>query len=189
MNKPIRILHVVTIMNLGGIETFLMTLYRKIDRNKIQFDFLVHRTDVGFFDTEIRTLGGNIFYQDELNPLKYLSYNKKLNLFFKTHCYNIVHSHLNANSAIVLQIAKKAGVPIRIAHSHIDKDSGGIKGLLKNISKNFINSVANYRFACSNQAGKWLFKDAVFSVFTNAIDTKKFIYDLDKRKEIRKYLK
>ena len=53
MIKPIRILHVVTIMNLGGIETFLMSLYRNIDRNKIQFDFLVHREEKGFFDDEI----------------------------------------------------------------------------------------------------------------------------------------
>ena len=51
--KPIRILHVVTIMNLGGIETFLMTLYRNIDRSEIQFDFLVHRKEKGVIDDEI----------------------------------------------------------------------------------------------------------------------------------------
>lgn len=37
--KPIRILHVVTYMGRGGLETMLMNYYRQIDRNEVQFDF------------------------------------------------------------------------------------------------------------------------------------------------------
>ena len=39
----LRVLHVVTDMNRGGLETMIMNYYRNIDRKKIQFDFLVHR--------------------------------------------------------------------------------------------------------------------------------------------------
>ena len=55
--KPIRILHVVGIMNRGGIETMLMNLYRNIDRNRIQFDFVAKTTNKGVFDDEIEKLG------------------------------------------------------------------------------------------------------------------------------------
>ena len=39
---PIRILHIVTYMGRGGLETMLMNYYRSIDRTKVQFDFLTH---------------------------------------------------------------------------------------------------------------------------------------------------
>lgn len=188
MNQPIRILHVVTIMNLGGIETFLMTLYRNIDRTKVQFDFLVHRQDKGFFDDEIKEMGGNIYCIQALKPNNFLSYYKDLSLFFKNNReYSIVHSHLNANSSLVLGIAKKCGVKHRISHAHIDQ-VGGSNPILKRILRTYINKVSTKRFACSKQAGNWLFKGSDFEVFNNSIDTNRFIFYLEKRLEIRKKL-
>ena len=60
MEQPIRILHVLGSTNLGGAESRIMDLYRHIDREKIQFDFLVHSTKEGFFEPEIKRMGGNI---------------------------------------------------------------------------------------------------------------------------------
>ena len=37
----IRVLQIGLTSNIGGTETFIMNLYRNIDREKIQFDFLV----------------------------------------------------------------------------------------------------------------------------------------------------
>lgn len=186
---PIRVLHVVTIMNLGGIETLLMTLYRNIDRNIIQFDFLVHRDEEGFFDDEIKNLGGRLFHIRGLSPRFYFDYKTQLKKILKENHYNIVHSHLNANSSIVLGIAKGMGVKCRIAHSHIDKSTGGLKGVMKSINKLFINGVSTNRFACSEQAGKWLFGRAIdFRVFANAIDTSKFCFNESIRNSIRKTL-
>lgn len=56
----IRVLHVIRKMDCGGAETLLMNLYRNIDRNKVQFDFMVHTAEEGFYDAEIRNLGGRI---------------------------------------------------------------------------------------------------------------------------------
>lgn len=187
--KPIRILHVVTSMNLGGIEVLLMTLYRNIDRNKIQFDFLVHRKEKGFFDDEIIALGGKIHRVQPLKPIKVHSYYRELSIFFReNNGYSIIHSHLNANSSLVLWAAKKNKIKNRIAHSHTNQASG-TKYYLKNILKNYINQVSTARFACSEKAGTWLFKNASFEVFNNSIDSKRFRFDLDKRERIRKELK
>ena len=67
MTGCMRVLHVVSVMDRGGIENMIMNLYRNIDRNKIQFDFVVHHTKKGDFDDEIKMLGGNIYYAPHFN--------------------------------------------------------------------------------------------------------------------------
>jgi len=190
MNQPIRILQVVTIMNLGGIENFLMTLYRHIDRTRIQFDFLVHRQERGAFDDEIEALGGNIYRMDALQPLKYITYRLQLMSLFKAHPeYQIVHAHLNANSTLVLSVAKKMGVKVRIAHAHntmADKNR-----LLKNILKRRLKYHTTFNYACSIDAGKWLYGSyEEFHIFHNSIDADAFGFkDDEAREKVRMKLK
>lgn len=118
MNEPIRVLHVVTYMGRGGLETMLMNYYRHIDRDKIQFDFLVHRDFEADYDSEILSLGGKIYHLPRLNPFS-LNYRKQLDLFFKQHKeYKIVHVHQDCLSSIILKYAKKNNIPVIIAHSH-----------------------------------------------------------------------
>lgn len=184
MNSPIRILQVVTIMNMGGIENFIMNVYRNVDRAKIQFDFLVHRKEKGFFDDEINSLGGNIYTLPALSPLGFFQYKKKLNLFFKTHkIYNVVHSHINATSTIVLAIAKNNKIPVRIAHSHADSAEG--KSLMKNTLKKFLSNVSTRNIACSDNAGKWLFGSNNYEVLANGIDVDKFKFNPELRNKLR----
>ena len=80
----IRILHVVTDMNRGGLETMLMNYYRCIDREKIQFDFLTHRSYKADYDDEIEALGGKIYHLPRLNPFSN-SYKKALSEFLYSH--------------------------------------------------------------------------------------------------------
>ena len=47
---------------LGGAETFLMKIYRNIDREKYQMDFIVSVKEKNFYSEEIENLGGKIFY-------------------------------------------------------------------------------------------------------------------------------
>ena len=65
---PVRILHIVTYMGRGGLETFLMNCYRSLDKSQFQFDFLVHRPFQADYDEEIRALGGRIYRIPPLNP-------------------------------------------------------------------------------------------------------------------------
>lgn len=188
MSEPVRVLHVLTILNLGGIENFLMNLYRKIDRTKIQFDFLVHREEEGFFEEEIKSLGGRIFRVQALNPITYNSYLKELNAFFIQHQeYKIVHSHLNVNGAFVLKEARKAAVPIRIAHSHTDKEGGNLKWV-KKLIRSQVSKYSSHNFACSIRAGKWLFKEKEFKHVPNVIDIDQFTFSEVKRQQLRAML-
>ena len=122
----IRVLQCVNDMHRAGLETMLMNYYRNIDTNKDQFDFLTHRPDKSDYDDEILSLGGKVYYAPRLYPQNYPAYFKYMKKFFAEHPeYQIVHSHIDSMSYLPLLAAKKAGVPIRIAHSHntsIDKD-------------------------------------------------------------------
>lgn len=188
MTTPIRVLHVVTHMNRGGLETMIMNYYRHIDRNKVQFDFLTHRDGEKDYDGEIEKYGGRIYHLPLLNPFS-KNYLNQLDQFFDQHReYKIVHSHLDCMSAYPLKAAKKYGVPVRIAHSHTTSQKKDIKYWIKLYSKRMIPKYATDLFACSENAGRWMFGKEKFIVIKNAIDTKKYIYNEDiariKRKEL-----
>ena len=185
---PIRILHVVTYMGRGGLEAMLMNYYRNIDRDKVQFDFLTHRYEEADYDKEILSMGGRIFHIEKLNPFnpKYL---KELDSFFKNHTeYRIVHSHLDCMAGIPLKYAKKNGVEVCIAHAHNSSQIKDLKYILKQLYKQKIPKYSNIRFACSKDAGDWMFNGAEYQLLHNAIDAAKFIYNAKTRKEIRNKL-
>lgn len=184
----VRVLHIVTHMNRGGLETMIMNYYRQVDRNQLQFDFLVHRQEEAAYDEEIRQMGGRIYHIRKLNPLS-RSYWWELNHFFEKHPeYKIVHSHLDCMSSVPLKAAMLHGVPVRIAHSHSSNQDRDVKYLIKNIYKRNIKKYATKLFACSLNAGEWMFCTHDFEVLPNAIDVKKFSFDQDIRNWIRSAL-
>lgn len=174
----IRILQCVNNMHRAGLETLLMNYYRHIDRTKIQFDFLTHRPSPSDYDEEIKELGGRVYYAPRLYPQNYPAYFRYMKEFFGQHPeYKIMHAHIDSMSYLPLLAGKCAGVPIRIAHSHntgMDKD---FKYPLKQLFRSQINHVANVRYACGEEAGKFLFGHRKFHVVANAIDSQAFFYD------------
>lgn len=184
----VRVLHIVTNMDRGGLETMLMNYYRHIDREKIQFDFLVHRRDRAAYDDEIESLGGRIFRLPRLNPLS-SGYFHALNAFFAAHPeYRIVHSHLDCMSAYPLCAAKNAKVPVRIAHAHSTSQDRNWKLAFKLISKKMIAFYATDLFACSVSAGKWMFGTSNVRILPNAIDVNLYTFSPSVREQMRKEL-
>lgn len=185
----IRVLHVVNDMHRAGLETMLMNYYRNIDRTKIQFDFLTHRPQKSDYDDEIIAMGGKVYYAPRLYPHNYPAYFKYMEKFFEEHPeYQIVHSHIDSMSYLPLRAAKKAGIPVRIAHSHntsIDKD---FKYILKQFFRSRITSVASHYCACGKEAGEFLFKDKDTKVIPNAIEVDRFLFNQEVRKQKREEL-
>ncbi len=190
--EPIRVLQVVTLMERAGLESRLMDIYRNIDRSKIQFDFLTHRMEEGDYDEEIRSLGGIVYHIPGIKPWTLLQYNHNLNVFFQEHSgYKIIHVHLNTYSGFVQYAAKRAGIPVRITHSRangIDKDW---KWIFKALSKQIVNGPTTHKFACSIQAGEFLFgKKGImppneFMVIPNGFNLTRFSFNPEKREEMR----
>lgn len=181
----IRVLHVVTYMGRGGLETMLMNYYRHIDRNKVQFDFLVHRDFEADYDREILDLGGKIYHVSRLIPWS-RSYRAELKQFFHEHPeYRIVHVHQDCLSSVALQCAAECGVPVRIAHSH---SSGAVKNVKYPIKLHYMKQIPKYAtqmFACGKQAGDWMFSGNEYIIIRNAIDTGKYRYSSVVEKQVR----
>lgn len=188
MQKTIRVLHIVQRMEAGGTQALLMNIYRNIDRNKVQFDFLVEYPNKEFYDEEIENLGGKIFYTNVRNDLNIYKFKKELKKIIKENDYKIVHVHTYSIGYFCLSVAKKCGVKIRIAHSHNNETVRDFKYLPKLILQKIYTKYATDLFACSEEAGKYLFKNKKFVVLKNAIDSEKFIYNETNRKTIRKEL-
>ena len=174
----------------GGVESVIMNYYRHIDRSKIQFDFICDEDSTNIPYDEIEKLGGKVILCPPYQKLpKYLKFLKQL---FREKKYHIVHSNINTLSVFPLYAAKKAGVPVRIAHSHSTSNpKEWKKNLLKNALRPFSKKYATDYFACSELAGRYLFSDKTFDngevkIIRNAIDVEKFKFDPEARKQLRK---
>ncbi len=184
----IRILHVVTYMGRGGLETMLMNYYRHMDRSLIQFDFLVHRDFEADYDREILSLGGQIHHISRLIPWS-RRYREELKGFFRSHPeYRIVHVHQDCLSSVALQCAAECGVPVRIAHSH---SAGAVKNLkypIKRYYQKRIPRFATAMLACGKQAGDWMFGGAPYRIVPNAIAADAYVFDPGKARKKKKEL-
>ncbi|KMO87670.1 hypothetical protein AB840_01900 [Megasphaera cerevisiae DSM 20462] len=180
----IRVLQVYPQLNNAGTEMVIFNLYKNIDRNKIQFDFLVEKP--GELDSVVKSMDGKIFYINELEKKQYL---ERLVEFFYSHKeYNIVHTHTHQRMGEVLQAASIAGVKTRIAHSHNSRtDLPRIFSLYKRITSRRIEKYATDLFACSVDAAKWLYpcKYKQCKIIHNSIELQKFSYNQMKRNTMR----
>ena len=184
----IRVLQVVTYMGRGGLETMLMNYYRHMDRDKVQFDFLVHRDFEADYDQEILSMGGKIYHVSRLVPWS-RGYREGLKRFFKEHPeYKIVHVHQDCLSSVALQCAKECGVPVRIAHSHSSNQDKNIKYLIKRHYMKQIPQFATDCFACGKDAGDWMFEGQSYQILHNAIDASVYVYSSEKAITIREEL-
>lgn len=194
MGEAVRVLHVLGNTNLGGAESRIMDLYRHTDRNRVQFDFLVHSGEEGFYEKEIRELGGRIFRVPRFRIYNYFSYRKALKEFFqKHHEFALVQGHMTSTAAIYLPIAKKAGVKKTAAHARSAGVDKGLKGTMTRFLRRNLADKADYLFTCSELAGISVYGEKAVqegkTIFIpNAIDCAGFTFDPEKRKKMREEL-
>ena len=183
---PVRVLQVVPAMNAGGMENFIMNVYRAIDRQRVQFDFLYHFDMPCFFDEEITALGGQITkltVRQDLNLPRYLH---QLNQFFSDHPeYKVVHGHYSGFGMFYNHVARRHGVPVRAGHSHNTSSERSLIGLLDASMSWFFNFELTDRFACGQDAGKALFRGKPFVFLPNGVDAAAFAFDPARRETMR----
>lgn len=185
----IRILHVLNSLGNGGAESFIFNVYRNIDRNIIQFDFLLRsKNNNSKLIDEVEKMGGKIFITPEFPKHPVANY-KAVKHFFKTHNeYKVIHVHANALLYITpLILARKLDIQHRILHSHSTATKNNF--MFKKIhlfNRLFIKIIAKHFYACGYEAGKWMFgEQEEFKIINNAIDTEKYVIDPVKRNNLR----
>lgn len=154
----------------------LMNIYRNINRDKVQFDFVSYKQDA-HYDEEIKQLGGKI-----INLSKTQSF-KELYKAIKEHGpYHAVHSHTLFHCGLANAAAKLAGVKVRISHAHTtsDKSDTVIRKIYIKTMRHIINNFSTNLLACSSAAGSYLFGEKVsekteFTYFPNLIDYHSFL--------------
>ena len=160
MEQPVRILHVLGNTQLGGAESRIMDLYRHMDRSVVQFDFVVHSKEEGYFNEEIRKLGGRIFRVPRFRVLNYFSYCRAWKQLLQEHRdaegkseFHMIQGHMTSTAAIYLPIARKCGIETTIAHARSAGVDKGLKGILTRFLRRNLSKKADYLFTCSEIAG------------------------------------
>lgn len=185
MEKPIRVLCVFSCLDPGGSETMCMNLYRRINRSKIQFDFVKHTHDIGAYEEEILSLGGRIFEAPKLSLSNYCQYTKWWRDHLNEHPeHTIIHVHFFTITAAIAPTAHKYN-RIVIGHSHGNAKRKGVNSFLRKAYIRIGSAKVDYALACSSEAGEYMYGKKDFHILNNAIETQRFQYNIDVREKIR----
>lgn len=190
MNK-IKILIVIGSLDYSnGITNYAINYYKKIDKNKFEMDFIVHDQIKNKFYNLLKENGSNVFLLDNITIKNFFKIYKNVEEIMKNKKYDIVHCHLLNISFLYFCLAKKYKIESRIIHSHATKYAEKKNRVLRNMVLGKIGiKMSTAKFACSELAGKFLYKNKKFIVINNAIDIDKFTFNETIRKIIRKKLK
>ena len=197
IKKKVKVLYFVDRMLRGGIQTFVIDNMTHLNKDMIQIDYLLLDDGVDYeLEDTLRNLGSNVFKLKGIwirSPKDYIKYYKSLDKFFVVnHDYKVVHMHSSSKNFMVLYLAKKYGIEVRIAHAHSIGFQSKSKSqiMLGNLLKYPLEKYATHYFACSELAGEWLFgKRSVrlgkVTVVHNAVDVRKFAFNRAVRDSIR----
>lgn len=191
--EPVRILHMIGSLEMGGSQTMVLNLYRAMDRSKIQFDFIVDHPDRMDLEKNMKDLGARIYTMPTFVGKNLLQVRQAWDQFFREHPeYRVLHSHVRSYASVYLPIARKHGLKT-IIHSHSTSNGKGVKGLIKAALQYPLRYQADYFFSCSEEAGRWLFSNKIVEgdrhyILKNAIDAVAYRYDEAVRRDYRQQL-
>ncbi len=186
-----RLLCIVGKMDAGGAETFLMKIYRKLDKTKYQMDFCVAQKEKGFYDSEIFDMGGKIHYitPKSKNPIK--NFLDIKNIVKKNDYKYVLRVSQHSLSNLELLAAKLGGAK-KLAYRSSNSNSGGnkINMILHYLFRPIGNLISNIKIAPSQEAAEFMFGKKNFEkgnviILNNAIDYEQFKFDEKNREEIR----
>lgn len=161
MNRPLRVLQVIGGTNRGGAETWMLSVLRELDRERFDVHLLVHHAATGAYDAEIRALGYPIHMcVGYRRPWQYVR--RLLRVLDEHGPFDVVHSHVNLFSGLVMRVAKRAGVPVRVAHGHTARHGAGadhpaIRAWYEGTMLSWVQRYATLGFGVSEAAAEALF--------------------------------
>lgn len=188
-----RALYIVTSMDAGGAETVFMKFYRALDRSRYQLDFCVSSDRPGFYDEEIRGLGGRIVHtvkKTEGGPVA--SFRRLAQIAREGGYCSAVRSSQHSLSALDLLAMRAGGVQRTVFRSSNTGtvSNSGREAALHKVFKPLIKLAATAYTAPSTEAGIYMFgragvKSGRFSILHNAVDLAEYAYRENARSSIR----
>lgn len=182
MNKP-KVLQVIGGMNVGGTETMIMNIYRKVHQ-EVQFDFISYYDFEAYYDKEIEDLGGRVIRLQLPSKRGAFGTIKDLRKVIKEENYSAVHCHTLFHCGIGVLAAKLGGTKIRISHAHTTADDSMsfLKKVYIGLMRQLIRMFSTNLLACSHVAGKYLYGDKLvqspkYKILPNYIDYEKFLHN------------
>lgn len=181
--------------NPGGIESVIMNYYRRIDRSRIQFDFLCN-TEVVAYESEMKALGGTI-YRIPARRDGRKRFSQALDAFMRQNAsqYHAIWVNVCSLANIdYLKYARKYGIGKRIIHCHnADNGDSILRGLLHRMNRFRISFLATDYWSCSDAASHWFYSRRImdsgrYRLIYNAVDPVPFLPDREIREEYRKRL-
>lgn len=168
--------------DLSGLPLFILRLAGAMDPQRVQVDLLCGGTPS---EEAVRLARQPILSAP--NRLRHpAAYIRRVSKLIRENQYDVVHAHGNSCTlTIELLAAKLGGARVRIAHSH---NSHCRYRLLHHILRPPFDHLYTHAFACGQDAGKWLFQNRSFAIIPNAIDTGRFAFSAQARREVREEL-
>ena len=188
--SKIKVLMVLGNTGRGGAQTFAINVLRMIDKSRFQIDFVANELIEDGYTQEIYDLGSKIYLIPYFKVYNWINYNKSWKNILKNNRYDIIHGHVSSSAMVYLSLGRKYGCKT-IAHSHSAGYRGeGIVKLIKVLFTMGAKKYADYWFACSDLAAKRMFgknyeKYIHFYNIPNAIIAENYMFDLNKRNNIR----
>ena len=187
-----RLLCIIGNMNAGGAETFLIKMYRSIDRSNYQMDFCINTPNECFYEDEIKTLGGKI-YRIPAKSQSLKAFKNGLSDCIKSGDYKyVLRITSSAMGFMDLKIAKKAGAEICSVRSSNSNDGNALKSKIAHfLGKIFYRKYVDVKIAPSDLAAKYTFGKKAYRrgevhILHNALDLNVYNFDEQARKNIRK---
>ena len=153
-------MHVFKHITGGGVESWLLQVMQHADRDRFQMDVAVRDNEPGPFDARFEALGASVrhFYRRQWD----LNYALAFEEILSNHGpYDVVHCHSVFNGGLILRLALKHGVPVRVAHSHNapTTDASSLRRFRVAHRARRLARLWNRGVACSLPAGQELFGD------------------------------
>jgi len=185
----IKVLQVTGALNMGGAETMLMNVYREINRDKIQFDFIVSGKEIGFYESEAINLGASIYHIRKRSE-SFIGNLKDFYKIIKSNNYKVVHFHTQNAFFTTTQIivARFAGGKRIIVHSHNTSDwRKGIARKMHFLCRPLLSALTDKKLSCGKAAAEWLYGSSrETKIIPLPVVCKKYLYSDEKYDILRK---
>jgi glycosyltransferase involved in cell wall biosynthesis len=190
MQKKTKVLELLPSLNYGGAQTMIINLCRYFDYDKVQCDFIIDHGDMLDLKELVESFGADVYTMPSFKGTNLKQIKEAWDAFFSEHDYDIIHCHIRSYASMIIGIARKHGIKT-IIHSHNTSNGKGIGGFIKTMLQLPMRKMGDYYFACSREAGEWMFGKKIcqqdnFHIINNAIDTDVFTYDEKIRERYRR---